>query len=56
MGNKFPDVKIEQLVNVLMMREDISKSDARAKVIEQLGPDHDTKPAKATILSELYKV
>ena len=49
-------MKIEQLVSVLMMREDISKSDARSRVEETLGKDHDMKPAKATILSKLYTV
>ena len=55
-GTKYPDVKIDQLVSVLMMREDISRSDARARVVETLGEDHDLKPARATILSKLYTV
>ena len=55
-GTKYPDVKIEQLVNILMMREDVSRSDAKAKVIDSLGEDHDLKPARSTILSKLYTV
>ena len=53
--NNYPDVRTEMLVNVLLMRGDMSRSDAKQVVFDSLGEDHDFKVnrAKKTILSSL---
>jgi len=50
--NNYPDVKIDQLVNVLMMRGDLGRGDAKQMVVDCLGEDYDSKPKnKKTIFS-----
>ena len=57
MGQKYPDVKIDHLINILMMREDMSRGDAKAKVIDSLGDDHDIKAKpKKTVFSQMYNL
>ena len=53
--NNFPDIRTEMLVNVLIMRGDMSRSDAKQVVVDSLGEDHDIKinRGKKTILSSL---
>jgi exocyst complex component 3 len=42
-GNKYPDIKIDQLVNLLLMRGDIGRTEARQLVVDCLTEDHDVK-------------
>ena len=50
-------MKIDHLINILMMREDMSRSDAKSKVIDSLGEDHDIKAkSKKTVFSQMYNV
>lgn len=53
---KYPDVKIDQLVSLLMMRGDVGRGDARQLVVDCLGEDHDLKARDKqtkTIFSQL---
>lgn len=52
--NEYPDVKIDQLVTVLLTRGDVGRGEARQMVVDCLGEDHDQKlKSKRTILSRV---
>lgn len=56
-ANHYPDIRIDMLVNVLMMRGDMLRSDAKQVVLDSLGEDHDFKISRVnkTIFSSLDK-
>ncbi|ELU08987.1 hypothetical protein CAPTEDRAFT_214437 [Capitella teleta] len=52
--NTYPDVRMEHLINMLMIRGDVNRGEAKQIVEDCLGHDHDLKPkSKKTIFSML---
>ncbi|KAK2193648.1 hypothetical protein NP493_9g03026 [Ridgeia piscesae] len=47
LSSRYPDIRTDQLVSLLMIREDLGRSGSRQMVIDCLGEDHDTR-AKST--------
>ncbi|CAL1537794.1 unnamed protein product [Lymnaea stagnalis] len=43
-AQKYPDIRLEQLINLILCRGDISRSDARQLAIDTLGEDDSNKP------------
>ncbi|GFN92469.1 exocyst complex component 3-like [Plakobranchus ocellatus] len=52
-AQKYPDIRMEQLVNFILCRGDISRSDARQLAIDTLGEDDPNVPKPTGIFTEI---
>ncbi|XP_012937446.1 exocyst complex component 3 [Aplysia californica] len=52
-AKSYPDIRMEQLVNLILCRGDISRSDARQLAMDTLGEDEPSRSAPRGIFSEI---
>ena len=50
---KHPDIRLEQLINFLLCRGDVSRSEARQIVLDTLGEDTAMKPRDKGVFAEI---
>jgi hypothetical protein len=52
-AKSYPDIRSDQLVNLILCRGDISRSDARQLAMDTLGDDETSRPRPQGIFSEI---
>jgi len=53
MMKKFPDLRLDQMINLLLCRGDMSRSEARQMVLDTVGEEKANQSANTGVFAEL---